>query len=107
MIGEFRFRQSELVDSRLRQQKSAVPCWDGGSSQNQARAEGSRWLLNIGRREVGDSRLRWREVGGSMPTIRYKEGRLLLVVRDRARRLQNGKEGAWRLQAGTEKLSCS
>ena len=55
----------------------------------------------LGRREVGESRLRWRELGGSMPTIRYKEGRLHQVVRDRARTLPTGTEGAWR-QASTK-----
>ena len=37
-----------------------------------------------------------------MPTIRYKEVRLLQVERDRALRLHTGTEGAWRLQAGIE-----
>ena len=35
------------------------------------------------RKEVGDSRLRWRELGGSLLTVRYKERRLLQVLRDR------------------------
>ena len=107
MLGEFRFRQSELVCSRLRQQKSAVPCLDGGSSRHQAIGQKDLGGSCLGRREVGDSRLRWMKLGDSMPTVRYKEGRLLQVVSDRARRLQAGTEGLGGYRPALKKLSCS
>ena len=92
-FGEFRFRQSKLVGSRLRQPNRLLQV---GAEEVRSSRLGKKDLAGscVGRREVSDSRLRQRELGGSRPIIIHQEGRLLQVVRDRARRLQIGIEGA-------------
>ena len=46
----------------------------------------------LGRRVVGDSRLRRRELDASRPTVRYRDGYLLQCVRNIAQGLQTGTE---------------
>ena len=82
-LGEFRYRQSEFVGSRLRQQNRMLQVGAEKVCSPKLRHKDLGGSC-LGRREIGGSRLIRRELGASKPTVRYKDGRLLQVVRDRA-----------------------